>query len=334
MAEMRWPTYLRVVITTRCPLRCHYCHGEGEQRTRREVLTLDALRAVLSAAVAAGVRKIKFLGGEPLVSPHLPAILHHLSDLDRTLDLSVITGGAIPLRRLDAAIAAGLGRANMTMHGYTWEAFRARPWVSGTPTHSIAPHTRVQYEWRQAVLQRLLEWGRPLKVNYVYRGPQDEPDLQALLDDLAGTRAVVGVLDDLGNPQFSHHTILETLRRLRGEWVRQWRDPDPHSLPTTHLLWSDGLRVEVKTSQLGRVAPWRACRTCPAQTRCREGIFALRLNSEGRLRTCMDRPDLGCDLAAPARTGDVEAVVHRWRTWVLEQLETGRSFRRMVRRLA
>jgi transcription elongation GreA/GreB family factor len=71
---MKRPTYLRVVATTRCNHRCDYCHMEGDPHapgTASELPTAHLI-ASLHAAVLAGVKKFKFLGGEPLLATGPP----------------------------------------------------------------------------------------------------------------------------------------------------------------------------------------------------------------------------------------------------------------------
>lgn len=310
--------YLRVVVTTRCPLACPYCHAEGDHAgPAAGGLPRERLVPILAAAVAAGVRKLKFLGGEPLLRPDLPELVAAVAALDPTVDLSLITSGAAPLATLDACFAAGLHRANLSIHGWTPSAFGARRGGA------------VQFDRRAAILARLLDLGRPLKLNYVYAGvgprppassPPDvapvrtdeEADLDALLDFAAGRPLVVGLLDDLGRPELGPEAVRAVLRRLRGPPRAVLPTPDPHSLPTETWAWDDGLRVEVKSERLGHRAPWRACDGCALRARCGEGIDAIRLGHDGRLRACMDRPQLGLSLLEDPP----EALPGRIRAWV------------------
>lgn len=282
------PGYLRVVVTRRCPLRCSYCHAEGQGRLPRggTVAELDRaeLETMLQIAVDMGTRKIKLLGGEALLRPDLGPIVASVKRYAPHCDLSVVTSGATHPQALETLLEAGLDRANVSVHGWSLEAFSRR----GGNDKLL--------DWRRRNLDLLLRHGRPLKVNYVYGGRHDDEDLAELLAWAAQRPLVVGVLDDLNDAQSSAWTVAGTLARLRGPWAGAFGDDDPHSLPSIQLVWSDGLQVELKSSRLGQVAPWRACRGCPARPRCTEGTFALRLSPEGDLRLCMDRPDLSLSL--------------------------------------
>lgn len=301
------PSYLRVVITARCSLACAYCHREGD--TAGEAaggLSTPELGELLALAAERGVRKLKFLGGEPLLRADLPALTARLRAAAPALDISMITSGSAPVERLAACFQAGLSRANLSIHGHAPAAFQERT-------------GRGPAAWRQRerCLDLLLAQGRALKLNYVWRGPRDDEDLRGLLDRAAGLPVAVGLLDDLGQ-DLGPAAILETLHRLRGPAAERFVETDPDSLDTLRLRWADGLLVEVKDQHLGQLAPWASCGSCPVRARCREGIFALRLTHEGRLQPCMDRPELGVDLRAALRQGGREAAASRW----LEAVET------------
>lgn len=298
----RPPSYLRVVVTARCSLACDYCHQEGDPATAQAGgMDTATLTALLLGAVDNGIRKLKFLGGEPLLRKDLPEVIAALRARHPDLDISLITGGAVPVERLDACFAAGLSRANLSIHGWGLEAFRERT-RRGEKAHAL----------RQATLQRLLEHGRFLKLNFVWRGPRDAADLSALLDWAADRPVVVSVLDDLGDASLGPDAVQAALVSLRGFPLTRGAEPDPHSLPTLRMSWADGLAVEVKDHHLGAVAPWAACGTCPVRARCREGIHALRLSHDGRLRPCMDRPDISLDLVGTFAAHGAGAASQAW----------------------
>lgn len=298
------PSYLRVVVTTRCPLACSFCHMEGDPGTpgARGGLSLAELCALTEAGVRNGARKVKFLGGEPLARADLPEVVRHLRSLDvPDLDLSIITSASLPPERLQRLFDAGLNRANVSIHGWSPEAF-ARRGGKG-----------LQHAWRAQTLAMLVASGRPVKLNYVWTGDEAElDDLAALLEWASHQPVVVNVLDDLGNAAMGARSVVDVLFRLRGESLERWTEPDPHSLPTTRFRWADGLVCEVKTERLGDVAPYATCQNCPKRTDCREGITALRLGHDGRLRPCMDRDDLGVPLLDVLRSSGSDAATQRW----------------------
>lgn len=291
--------YLRIVVTTSCPMRCSFCHMEGDPYDPKQPqeLSTEELRMFLSIAVRAGVRKFKFLGGEPLIRKDIPLLVKHLRDAAPTSDISIITSGVGDENQLHALFDAGLDRANLSIHGWGLSRFLEHG------------RSSAQYQKRKRVLDILFAYGRPLKLNYVYTGSGVEEDLREFLSWSCGKPIVVNLLDDLKNPLFSSHTIEAVLVAMRGPWSQRLFDSDPNSLVTEHLIWDDGLRVEVKTQRLGEVAPWKCCRSCVVRSGCREGIHALRLTHQGVLQPCMDRLDLGLPLRPLFHLGDRKSVV-------------------------
>lgn len=334
----RSPTYLRVVLTEACTMNCTFCHAEGLKlpsdlletesalsllsplnrgqagmSSSRKVQELERWKAQLQVALDHGIRKLKFLGGEPLLSPVLNDLIRWVKQRAPETDLSLITAGGVPPEKLQAAFDAGLDRANLSIHGWTEEAF-AR--------NAKAERRQRLFTWRNENLQLLLKQGRFLKLNYVYTDPEVEADLLQLLSWAANKNVVVSVLDDLNQPDMSPDTIRSMLARLLGPPSRSAQEHDPHSLDTERLSWATGLVVEIKSSQLGKVAPWSACSTCPRRPICREGIFALRLEPDGQLRPCADRPDLGYSLRESVQQ-DSELAGLLWTQYLDNLLEGG-----------
>lgn len=308
----RRPTYLRVVVTPTCNHRCSYCHMEGDPRREgfARGLPLELLRAALAALAPVGLAKLKFVGGEPLLRPDLPALVSAARATFPAADLSVITAGGVPTSAQDRVFEAGLDRMNLSIHGFGEEAFARR----GNPTKLLGLRTRF--------LEALLGRGRPTKLNYVYSGAEDEGDLRALLAFAGARGALVNVLDDL-NTDLGPWRLIALLEGWLGRADECTQDRDPHSLDTTRLRWRGGPWVEIKSEHLGEHAPWTDCATCAVRRSCREGIFALRLTHDGQVRPCMDRGDLGYPLVAELQRRGVAAASEGLQGWLAERLGSG-----------
>ena len=301
----RGGTYLRAVVTARCPLSCSYCHQEGDPASPRpNGLDTEDWISLLQVGLDCGVRKLKLVGGEPLVRSDLPEIVRPLRRRAPDADISVVTSGAVPARALERLFDAGLSRCNVTMHGFRLEDFARR---GGTAR---------QHAGRADFLAAALLAGRPLKINYVYTGPECEPDLAALLEWAASRPCTVSVLDDLSRPDLDHGAVLEALDRVSGAPIARWDEPDEHSLHALRLRYFSGAVVEVKDRRLGDAAPWSSCAVCLRRALCREGIVALRLTHVGELRPCMDRSDLGLSLLPILRAQGCAAVQEAWIRWL------------------
>ncbi|HPW18618.1 MAG TPA: GTP 3',8-cyclase MoaA [Candidatus Aminicenantes bacterium] len=113
---MRSAKVLRVSVTDRCDLRCVYCMPEAGVPLvpMAEMLTYEEIAAVARAAMAAGVRRFRLTGGEPLARRGLAALVRLLAGLGPD-DLALTTNG---MRLAEAAAglkAAGLGRVTVSL---------------------------------------------------------------------------------------------------------------------------------------------------------------------------------------------------------------------------
>ncbi|MEZ0165688.1 GTP 3',8-cyclase MoaA [Kineococcus sp. LSe6-4] len=123
---------LRVSLTDRCNLRCHYCMPpEGlPWLERAEVLTdAEVVRLVSLAVRDLGVREVRFTGGEPLLRKGLEDIVAATTRL-RTADgspvaTSLTTNGIGLARRAGALAAAGLTRVNVSLDTLRPDRFAA-----------------------------------------------------------------------------------------------------------------------------------------------------------------------------------------------------------------
>jgi MoaA/NifB/PqqE/SkfB family radical SAM enzyme len=76
------------VLNAACPSRCVYCDIESQRATR--VLSREEVERASHEVLAAGFREVVFVGGEPFLSPELPAALGVLGG---KCSVAVFTGG-------------------------------------------------------------------------------------------------------------------------------------------------------------------------------------------------------------------------------------------------
>ncbi|MGI8870349.1 MAG: radical SAM protein, partial [Mycobacteriales bacterium] len=109
---------LRLSVTDRCSLRCHYCMpAEGVPLIPRpELLTADEMVRLAGIAVGdLGVSRIRVTGGEPLVRRDLAAIVERLADLTPRPELALTTNGVGLAGRAHELARAGLDRVTVSL---------------------------------------------------------------------------------------------------------------------------------------------------------------------------------------------------------------------------
>ncbi|CAJ61584.1 MULTISPECIES: radical SAM/SPASM domain-containing protein [Frankia] len=68
---------LWLVLTGRCQLACGHCYAESGPTGTHGTMTNADWQRVIDDAAASGVRRLKFIGGEPTLHPALPDLVGH-----------------------------------------------------------------------------------------------------------------------------------------------------------------------------------------------------------------------------------------------------------------
>ena len=120
---------LRISVTDRCNFRCVYCmpkevYGRDHRfLERRELLTFEEITRVARIFVAAGVKKLRITGGEPLVRRDLERLIAQLAELD--VDLTLTTNGSLLPQKAQVLAEAGLRRITVSLDSLDDAIFRA-----------------------------------------------------------------------------------------------------------------------------------------------------------------------------------------------------------------
>jgi cyclic pyranopterin phosphate synthase len=119
--------YLRLSLTDRCNLNCVYCTPLARSRflAREEILTHEEMARAAAAFVAAGVRKVRLTGGEPLIRKNIAELIGLLRRIEGLEDLALTTNGVYLGGMADELKAAGLDRVNISIDTLQREKFRA-----------------------------------------------------------------------------------------------------------------------------------------------------------------------------------------------------------------
>ena len=133
----RTATDLRVSLTDRCNLRCVYCMPEAGLPwiPKREILTFEEIVQIVRASASVGVRSIRLTGGEPLVRRDLWRLVAQLRAIPGIDDIALSTNGLLLLDQMDALVAAGLTRVNISL-----DTLREGRFLAGVHRHGRKTH--------------------------------------------------------------------------------------------------------------------------------------------------------------------------------------------------
>jgi len=116
------PRTVRLSLTDRCDLACVYCRPSRSDGYLENRLDDDAWKTTVRALVAAGVRRVRITGGEPLLHPRVVARVAFVAslgveDLALTTNATRLAALARPLRE------AGLQRLTVSIDSLVPERF-------------------------------------------------------------------------------------------------------------------------------------------------------------------------------------------------------------------
>lgn len=117
--------YLRLSVTDRCNLNCHYCKPPGHivQANNKE-LSLNRMTSFVKTAVSIGVKKVRLTGGEPLLRHDLLDLISQLSSIPGIEDLSLTTNGILLEKYASQLKESGLHRINVSLDAMGADEFR------------------------------------------------------------------------------------------------------------------------------------------------------------------------------------------------------------------
>lgn len=269
-AQGRAYTYLRLSVTDRCDFACVYCMppgGEEDHAERPELLSFEETARLTRALAAAGIERVRFTGGEPLVRRDVVRLVElvrresGLTQLVMTTNGSRLAGLAAPLR------AAGLAGVNVSVD--TLDAGRFREITRGGDLARVL-----------AGVHAALAAGLEVKINAVVLGGVNDADAGALVDwawELGITPRFIELMplgEAAGLPAGHFVSQAELLSRLGTRLSREGFAAQPGQGPARYLAAADGSgrRVGFITAVSNEF-----CGSCNR----------LRVTARGDLRACL-----------------------------------------------
>jgi cyclic pyranopterin phosphate synthase len=274
---------LRLSVTDRCNLRCHYCMPEDEYvwLPREDVLSFEETVRLADLFGQLGVDRIRLTGGEPLLRRALPRLVAQLADRPGLADLARTPNGV-----LRADQAADLKRAGLHRLTVSLDTVRADRFLALTRRDALSKVLDGIEAARHAGFV-------DLKIDSVITKGDNDDELGDLLEFARTVGAEVRFIEymDVGGAThwrpdqvFSRAEMLDQLATLYGPIASL---PSPASAPADRFQLPDGLAFGIISST---TQPF--CRTCDR----------ARLTADGVLLLCLYAQH-GTDLRRPLRAG-------------------------------
>jgi cyclic pyranopterin phosphate synthase len=255
----RTVTNLRISLTSRCNLRCIYCHAEGEVSPKEQMSAGD-IAELMQVGVRFGIKNIKFTGGEPLRH-------HDLLDIIRSvppgIESSLTTNGTLLAPMAAALKEAGLARVNVSLDTLRPERYKA---IAGKDLLSNV----------LAGIDAAIEVGlTPVKLNMVLLEGINEDEVDDFMAFVRSKKDVIlQVIELMEFNECKFHGDVDSVEQELNERATRVVTRRMHHRRKYCL---DGAEVEV-------VRPLHNTEFCAYCNR-------LRVTSDGKLKPCLLRSD-------------------------------------------
>jgi len=116
---------MRLIVTGKCNLNCFYCHNEGQAK-EDSFIRVDEVGAIVEAfrSRRIGIGEVTISGGEPLLHPHVDAIVALVASVSSRVTM-VSNGLLATSRRLEQLAGSGLDKLRLGIDSL--QATKPRP---------------------------------------------------------------------------------------------------------------------------------------------------------------------------------------------------------------
>lgn len=274
---------LRVSVTDRCNLRCHYCMPEEEYLwlPREDVLRHEETAALVDLFGDLGVDRIRLTGGEPLLRRDLDSLVAALAAKPWVRDLAMTTNGVRLAEAADDLRRAGLHRITVSLDTLRRDRFLRLTRIDGLPSvlAGLDAVRRAGFEG--------------LKLDVVITRGDNDDELTDLVEFARGVDAEVRFIEymDVGGATGWRPDAVVSRREMLARLGDHYGPLDPiedgSSAPAARFRLPSGQVVGIISST---TEPF--CRTCDR----------ARLTADGVLLLCLYAQH-GTDLRRPYRAG-------------------------------
>jgi len=274
--------YLRLAVTDKCNLRCHYCMPEKIRfKPKSTLLSFEELIRISKVLVKEGISKIRITGGEPFLRKDIMVLFQELAAIAGLQKIAVTTNGTHTLTYLEDLLALGIDTYNLSLDSLDKKRFQQIT-------------RRDEFDQVKACLDTMLDKNCTVRINAVVMKDHNIEDLIPMVAYTKKHNVSVRFIEEMPfNGSDKYHKKLEwdytkILQHITSHYTDIVKLEDP--------MYSTSLNYKVQghKGSFGII---------PAYTRSFCGSCnRIRITPEGTLKTCLY--DKGIfDLKALLRNG-------------------------------
>ncbi|MGQ9781762.1 MAG: GTP 3',8-cyclase MoaA [Nitrososphaeria archaeon] len=279
------PIYnLRISVTSKCNLKCFYCHSEGIKIKDNKELSIEDMVTIAKLTASYGVKTIKLTGGEPLLRKDILEVVKSIYSLKDFVEISMVTNGLFLKQYALELKMAGLKRVNVSLPTLNEEKFKR---VTGGELNPVLDGIR------EAVKAGL----NPVKINMVLLKGINEEEIDSMIAYSVASGTLLQIIElepvRISSKLYAkYHKPIDALEKKLAKLSKAvyFRD-DMHKRKIFEL---DSTRVEV-------VHPIENTEFCSHCNR-------LRVTYDGFFKPCLMVSDNHVDIRRFLETKDYDAL--------------------------
>lgn len=299
---------LRLLVTDKCTFSCRWCHRGGEGGGLKYIkasqeLTIEQIKNLILLLVGEGISHIKISGGEPLIRNDLIEIIKEIKLINGVKNIELVTCSSMLKERVDSLCGAGLDGLTVSIDTLDKEKIR-----------------KYKGNNQEDYLERMIDGIRlarkksvPVKINTIPQRNFNEDEIIKIVE-FAGKNELSLKLIDLMTMNVNwwvkrYMPLSEVEKILQPIIVKQMEptfQPGETGTPMKGYLLTNGVKLFMRDATAG-THYGKTCETCK-NFPCQDGLMALRLTCDGKLKFCLYRNDNLVNLLSFVERNTNEAI--------------------------
>ncbi len=260
--------YLRIAVTDRCNLRCHYCMPEEgiTYVDRSDLLTFEELERIVEIFAGLGINKVRITGGEPFLRKGLTDFISRINSIEGVDAIHITTNGTLTKGIVPQLSDMGIKSVNLSLDSIDAQRFYQ---ITRRDSLPLVMDT----------LEQLIDHGIQTKINMVVMAQHNVEDILPMAE-LARDRPIsVRFLEEMPFNGSDSTTDLGLWDYVKIQEHLESAYPDMHRVADAPSSTSMNYHVDGFAGTLGIIASYTRsfCGSCNR----------IRLTPTGVLKTCL-----------------------------------------------
>ena len=260
--------YLRIAVTDRCNLRCHYCMPEEgiTYVDRSDLLTFEELGRITKVFAGLGINKIRITGGEPFLRKGIMQFLDTMVHTDGIHSTHITTNGTLTHDKVEEIKDLGISSVNLSLDSLNPERFQEIT-------------RRDTFDQVMTTLTELIEHDIPTKINMVVMSRHNIDDILPMIELTKHSDISVRFLEEMPFNGTGSHDDLKTWNHVQIlDYIKE-HHPGLRKIVSGPNSTSADYKIPGYSGSLGIIASFSRtfCGTCNR----------IRLTPTGTLKTCL-----------------------------------------------